>query len=423
MQSFGAPDMAWVVVPHPMGGISLEAIQAKADKAVPEILTLATRWKPTVTERPIAKSPYPAERFTFRGTLQDVDKLFMEKGWADGFPIVPPTVEAVEEMLKGTDRSPGDVVGLIPPRMGVLTMEMIATNAVMAGSLPTYMPVIIAAVEAMVERDFNLGGVQTTTGAHWAALVVNGPIRKQLPLNYGAGVLGPGWRANATIGRAIRLIMTNVGGAHPGISDMTCIGIAERYTYVLAENEEANPWEPLHVERGSRPEANTVTVAAAWAPAPVCDHVGATPEEILAVAADTMATISRFHIEYKASTSEDMLVLVPEHAETIAKAGWSKDDIRRFLFNQARVPYRQLKDLRRPITLPVGIDPNNLDAMLPLYDKPERIQIVVSGGPGKHSAFLRTGHSARFITKEIRLPRNWNNLLEKYKGWKAPWSR
>ena len=428
MKSFGAADMAFVVVPHPMGGLSQDAILAKANAAFQDVLKGATTWRPTVTELQTAIPLYPAERFKFKGTFSDVDKFFIEKGWADGFPIIPPTVEAVKEMLEGTDRVPNEVIGIIPTRMGAATVEVIAANAVMSGCLPTYMPILIAAVEAIVDESFSLGGVQTTTGHHSPLLIINGPIRKQLNINYAIGILVPGWRADATIGRAIRLIQNNVGGAIPGVTDMTCIGSPSRYTYVFGENEEENPWEPLHVERGYGPSTSTVTVGAAYAPQPVCDHWGEKPEEILAIAADVMGTLSLFHGTkgYRPLVEEALLVLVPEHAAVIAKAGWSKNDIRRFLFENAQVSLSQLKKLRRTISLPKWIDPSKEgmgDIMLPIWDKPERIVVVVAGGPGRHSAFMRSGHANRFITKEIKLPVNWEKLLKKYKGWVAPYSK
>ena len=203
-----------------------------------------------------------------------VQNLYLERGWSDGLPITPPTPERVAAMLAASNLEPQQVVAQLPPNWGDATVERLAVNAVMAGCLPDYLPVIVAGVSAMSDPAFNLYAVQATTHSCAPLFIVNGPIRAQLGLNSGSGAYGPGWRANAAIGRAVRLALLNIGGGYPGIGDMSTQGAPSKYTYCVAENEEANPWTPLHVERGFAPEQSTVTVLAGEPPHNINDHTG-----------------------------------------------------------------------------------------------------------------------------------------------------
>jgi hypothetical protein len=319
----------------------------------------------------------------------------MERGWSDGLPIIPPTEEAVEKMLTGTHRNPAEVVGVIPPLWSEATVEKIAINATMAGCLPEYMPVLIAAVSAMCEEPLNLRGVQATTHPVSILLIVNGPITKRLNINGKSGAFGPGWRSNACIGRAIRLILMNIGGAYPGKTDMSTQGQSAKYTFCIAENEEANPWEPLHVERGFNQTANTVTVAAVENPHNINDHCGITGEEVLTTIAGTMATTGNNNVlkQY----GEPILALGPEHAETIFQSGFSKSSIKEFVHEKARIPISRIHKgaIKRYF-------PNmGADSLIPITANKEDIMIIVVGGPGRHSSFLPSFGITRSITKEI----------------------
>jgi len=201
-----------------------------------------------------------SQRINASDSLEEINDLYYERSWADGLPIIPPTEERVMAMLAGTTQKPQNVVAEIPPQWGEATVEKVAINAVMAGCLPEYMPVILAAVEAMVEKQLNLYALQATTHPSAPLVIVNGPIRKELGLNSGYNVFGQGNRANATIGRAIRLILVNIGGAVPSKLDRATHGQPSKYSFCIAENEEVNPWEPLHVERGFDPSVSTVTI-------------------------------------------------------------------------------------------------------------------------------------------------------------------
>jgi len=207
--SQGAADTCFTVVPHPMGMIPLEEIRKKAEEAFPEIFRAATEWKPSpAATLASAKTPYPAERFKFKGTWADVNKLYYEKGWSLGLPIAPPTSERVAEMLKGTTRSPQEVIGTVPPREGVLTVELVAAYAAMANAKPEYMPVILAAAEAMVDPKHGWRGSTTTTNPVAPLLLVNGPIVRELGIQYSTGALGggPNSHPNISIGHAINLV-------------------------------------------------------------------------------------------------------------------------------------------------------------------------------------------------------------------------
>ena len=215
--------------------------------------------------------------------FEAVQSLYLERGWTDGLPVVPPTTERVEAMLAATPLAPQDVIGEIPPNWGSATVEKLAVNSVMAGCRPEYLPVVIAAVEAMCDPVFNLYAIQATTHPCAPLIIVNGPICDEIGLHGGSGAYGPGWQANATIGRAVRLVQLNVGGAYPGVGDMSTQGAPSKYTYCVAENEEANPWEPLHIERGFRADQSTVTVLAGEPPHNINDHSGSTAEDILTI--------------------------------------------------------------------------------------------------------------------------------------------
>ena len=255
---------------------------------------------------------------------EDLIEACYENGWTDGLPVVPPTPERVEGMLSGTDRDPDELIAAVPPKWGGATVEKVAINAVMAGCKPAYLPLILTAVEAMTNEQFNLHGVQVTTSHVGPMLIVNGPIRKQLEINDGFNLFGQGWRANATIGRALRLVCTNIGGALPGELDRAAFGHAGKYTCCIAEKEEVSPWDAMHVDRGFQADDSTVTVFAAAGPQTVNDHGNNTAEGILTTIAQNIAAPGN-------SSGETLLVIGVEHAKTISEDGFSKADVRRYI--------------------------------------------------------------------------------------------
>lgn len=255
---------------------------------------------------------------------EDLVEVCYENGWTDGLPVVPPTPERVERMLGGTDRDPDELIAAVPPKWGRATVEKVAINAVMAGCKPAYLPLILTAVEAVTSEQFNLHGVQVTTSHVGPMVVVNGPIRKQLEINDGFNLFGQGWRANATIGRALRLVCTNIGGGLPGELDRAAFGHAGKYTCCIAEKEEGSPWQALHVDRGFQADDSTVTVFAGAAPQPVNDHGNNTAEGILSTIAQNISAPG-------STGGETLLVIGVEHAKTISEDGLSKDDVRQYI--------------------------------------------------------------------------------------------
>ncbi len=335
-----------------------------------------------------------APRIELADDYEAVQALYLERGWSDGLPITPPTPKRVEALLSAISMDPQHVAAEIPPNWGAATVERLAINAVMAGCLPEYLPVIVAAVSALSDPAFNCYAIQATTHSAAPLLIVNGPIRARLGLNGSSGAYGPGWRANATIGRAVRLALLNIGGAYPGVGDMSTQGAPSKYTYCVAENEEENPWQPLHVERGFAPEQSVVTVLAGEPPHNINDHTGRSAEEILTIIAGAMA-VTGANNAY--TGGETLLALGPEHAATIAGDGFSKEDIREWLNQRARVPLeRYTRDtlLERFGHLP--------DGPVPIVNAPEDLAIIVLGGPGKHSSWVPTfGGATRSVTREI----------------------
>jgi hypothetical protein len=227
-----------------------EDIQAGIDGALDQIIAALTD-PLTEEEKSPGKFVETPSRIALTGTLEEVNEFFYRNGWGDGLPILPPTEEAVADMLTGTDLPPDHVVTKLIPRMGKATVEKIAVNAVMAGALPTYMPVLIAAVDALSDPKTRFDTFEVSTGSWAPLLVINGPVRNDIHLNMSSGMMSPGDLPNAAIGRAMGLIVKNIGGARKGIEDMGTLGDAMKYTLVIGENEENSPWEPLHVPRAS----------------------------------------------------------------------------------------------------------------------------------------------------------------------------
>ena len=328
------------------------------------------------------------------------ESLYRE-GVTDGLPVIPPTKSRVEDMLGGSQRDAGEILGKIPPKYGVATVEKIAVNAVLAGCKPEYMPVLETAIEAMTEEEFNLYGINATTHPVAPLLIINGPIIDELNINYGYNVFGQGWRANATIGRAIRLLLLNVGGGEPGDMDRATHGHPGKYSYCIAENEKRTPWEPFHVSKGFDENESTVTAIGVEAPHEINDHVHGTADGILTVAADVFATVGNNNTHN--TDSEICLVMGPEHAETVAGHDWTRKDVQWFLYDQARNSVEKLQDAGIPenYSRHHRFETETHDAMVPLVEDPEDVLVVVAGGAGKHSMALHTFGGVRSVTKKI----------------------
>jgi len=251
----------------------------------------------------------------------DMFSFFSDRGWTDGLPVLPPTLAAVQKMVGAGGKKADAIVGVIPPLNGVATVEKIAANAVMAGCLPDYFPLVLAAVRGMTRAGYNLDGLQTTTGNIAPLAIVNGPCRIGLAINYGANVLGQGWRANATIGRAIRFVMTNIGGARPGNFDKSTMGQPAKYTFCFAENEEESPWQPFHVERGLARDCDTVHMFGASGVYSAVDMASQSANGLLKTFALTMSG----GLASGVTSTEVLWVICPEHAAILARDGLTKE--------------------------------------------------------------------------------------------------
>jgi len=315
----------------------------------------------------------------------DVERVFddlYERGWTDGLPVIPPTRERVARMIDYV-QLPADLqIAEMAPKGGVATVENIAINAVMAGCRPEYLPVVIAAVEALAQPQFSLLGVQTTTNPAAPFILINGPIRRQIDVHGGRGALGPGWRANATIGRAVRLAMLNLGGAIPAEIDKATLGFPGKYTFCMAEQEEESPWEPFHTEQGFNREDSTVTIIACQGTQSVAASY-LTPESILRMLGNAMTVWGTN--SYNKGDGNPTVILTPMHAKIFHDAGWSKARIKEWLFEHTKVPMSELPLEPRLMAHHRMMDGDRICICKQAAD----IVVIVGGAPeAYHLAFL-----------------------------------
>jgi hypothetical protein len=364
-------------------------IDAGVVGAMQEIIEALT--KPLTAEE---KSPKPKTakppRIAFKGNYERVNRYFYGKGWTDGLPIVPPTEKAVAEMLTGTDLPPDHIVAKVIPRLGKATVEKIAVNAVMAGALPTYMPVLIAAVQAVSDPKTRFDTFEVSTGSWAPFLTINGPIRNDVNINCSSGSLSPGNIANAAIGRALGLIVKNIGGARKAVEDMGVIGNPGKYTLVIGEHEEESPWEPLSVERGFKKEDNTLTVLF--------------PNTFIqTIPGETNAKGILDALSGMGAGGMSCLIVIPSWAKVLAGEGYTKQKVKEYIAEHYTSPFARLPGT--PSTPRPKMDIDNL-------------MILVAGGPGSFMALLRSvgGFENALVTKKIELPKNWDKLVAKYKS-------
>ena len=342
-----------------------------------------------------AIDPDLAAAMSAQDGADELEEMF-ERGWTDGLPVIPPTAQRVEAMLGG--RAGGESLGQVPPAMGEATLERVAACAVLAGCRPEYFPVVAAAARAVLDPAFNLHGQAVTTQPAGQLLVVNGPVREAIGLNSGMGALGPGFRANLTIGRALRLLVCLTGGAMPGAMDRSTLGHMGKLGFCVAEDEEGSPWEPLHVERGFAAGQSVVTVIGSDAPLSISDHRSRTPEDLAYILA--WAAASAWSTNWWPLAEPSVFVICPEHAQMFRDAGWTKQRLRQFMFEAVRKPARLL---RRGETTPVvhAADPG---ALVPKWASPEAIVLLVAGGEaGRYSAVLGpcTGMGFQIVSREV----------------------
>jgi hypothetical protein len=399
-EAYRLPNPSMAVTPHLFTSLNPKLTRQAVDAIIEDIITGLTKPLPEPKES-------LAERITTRGPKDDVieftgldyrecfDKMndaFLDWGWSDGFPIIPATEEIVKDMLKGTKRSPEDiVVENFIPGMARATVKNIAINAVMARCRPEFLPVVIGAVEVMHDL-INLRVVTMSTSPHAPLFIINGPLAQKLHINSGLCALGPAGPErlsfpNVVIGRAVRLILMNMGNCYPGIMDQDTIGTPAKFSMVLAENERANPWESYHVEKGFRPEESTITCCYGDSLTEMCDLESDTAEGVMNTFARHIKGIGR---QSGAVDWKPIILLAPDHAVIFARDGWTKDDIQQYLHLHCRISAEEYR--RSACSCSVKkkwIEAADSKALVPLYEKPEDVQIVVVGGmAGKSQAYL-----------------------------------
>jgi len=327
-------------------------------------------------------------------------------GLTDGLPVTPPTRERVEQMLLHCGFDADEVVTTLPPAFEAASWRDIAVNAVMAGCLPAYLPVVGAAIAALADAAFNLIGIATTTGSAAPLFIVNGPIAAQLGMNAEGNAFGPGNRANAAIGRAVSLALRNIGGAKPGELDMATLGQSAKYTCCIAENEAASPWAPLHVERGFAPDASVVTAVGVSGSVEVVDSASGKPADLAQTFAQSMLIAGNVGggADGLLGGGEPLIIMPPEIAAAFQRGGFTKAQVKAAIFERAVMPLDRLSSAVRAHLVEIRTAAAQSDASGPLRIacKADDVMIVVAGGVGVKAAYLPTwGGTTRAVSRAI----------------------
>ena len=333
--------------------------------------------------------------------LEDEAEAMFDRGWTDGLPVVAPTEVRVLRMLAATAREPQEVVAVVPPDLVECTVEKVAINAVLAGCRPEYLPIVLAAVEAACTDEFNIHGVLATTMPVGPVLVVNGPLRRRLGMNSGVNALGQGNRANSTIGRALQLVIRNVGGGRPGEVDRATQGNPGKIGFCFPEDEEGSPWEPFHVWRGCDAEMSTVTLFAGEGPRGIVDQLSREPESLARTFAACLRTVQHPKLPF---VFDALLVVGPEHGRVFREAGWSRDDLLQRLDALLQLPGAEI--VRGAGGIAEGVPEHLGDATLPKF-RPGGILIVhAGGGAGLFSTIIggwaNGATGSQPVTKEVQ---------------------
>ncbi len=423
----GMPNLPVAMIPGHPGVQSLEQLRANAVAiTAPQVIDNLLN-EPEVQER----SPEPSARdVVFRGTFEQVNAYFYEHQWSDGLPIVPPTVEKIEEFLSFTTHDRDETLGVVLPASRAVTIWAVAVNGVMAGCRPEYMPILVALAEAMVDPIYGVEHSGNTPGSE-TLIVLNGPIIKDLGFNYQQGVLRDGFMPNTSVGRFWRLALRNLAGFLPHKTDKGSFG--NTFRVVLAENEDALArigWAPNSVDMGFAAGDNTVTISRMTGGGVIVSVTGSTPEQMMPYIADGVAKQTGWEIIFTVGgltfgTLRPMLILTPILAETIARAGWSKEDVKRYLFKHARMPAWRVEAIteqwadfpivslkqqvnlgKLPKDFAESDDPNRL---VPIVLEPDDFMVLVSGDPLRTNAytFAHNGYLGFPTAKKIKLPENW----------------
>ncbi len=404
-RALGCPDLPLAFVPHPFGIIAREKLRAVAEdvaRQVETVLAAKTR-QGGVASAAAATKAARAKHMSVPDDVELLHRMFMDEGIGDGLPVIPPTPARVARMLQGTLRAPDEVIAALGPAYGLAMVEHIAINAVMAGCRPEAMELLISITDAIAAPEFNLQGIQATTNpaAVWA--VVSGPVAKRVGVNAGTNCLGPGTHANIGIGRALRLMLLNIGGATPGVMDRATQGQPGKFSMVCAENEDDTPWQTLGVERGIAAGASSVTTVGFSGTLNMNTH-SKDPQDILRCFADSMA--------YAPSNDywcggEPWIIFAPEHASILSAAGYSKADVKQKLWDYSLMPASRMaaKDMERTIrTRKSELGVITADTLLPITTEVSRIGVICAGGPGTHSVYVPGFGNSRSVTRAVRDP-------------------
>ena len=318
----------------------------------------------------------------------DEFEFFLEKAWSDGLPVVTPTEARVARLLTGTTRDPDEIIGRIPPALEEVTVRGVAIHALMAGCKPEYLPVVLGALALMLREEFNLNGVQGTMHGVAPLMIVSGPYAQKIGIHGGNGCFGPGFRANAAIGRAIRLMLMNLGGGIAGLASATIFATPMRYTACLGENIESSPWESLAVSQGYQPTDNVITCAMVESPRLTFDDVSDEPQQLLTGIADAMTAMGSWNMHAR---SDMVVAMGPQHAALCARAGMSRAAVHAWLTQHAGRKVRDLKGggnwrRERALQFPIKVDPDDDDCFIPAIKDPQDLQLIVAGGWGPCTA-------------------------------------
>lgn len=403
-EALGMPHHALVLVPHPLASRPAEQVAAVARAAAPRVVEALTAPAPAAPAGMAGEEAGVGRRVELPGDLDAFQDAAEARGWSDGLPLVPPTEARVGRLLEAAGLEAGVVLGVLAPRNSTVTAEKLAANAVMAGARPVHMPVVVAAVRAALRPEFNAGGLAVTTGGGAPLVIVSGPAAARAGIHGGTACFGSGWRGNAVVGRALRLVMRNLGGAVPGAMKKSTQAFPAEYSFCVAEAEDG-PWPPLRVELGYPAGRSTVSLAGVRSFHQVTEHTVTDGGGILDTLAGSMRTWGAVSYYYQGRRGQVLVVLCPEHAAEIAAAGHDRAAVRRVLHQRARLPRRELvgRGNYGERTWPEWIEAAADDAGIPIVADPADFLIIVAGGSGRHSSWLPLW-SATWLTTEPVAP-------------------
>ena len=402
--SLGVSDPTVVALPHPLAGLSEDVVRGRVNAVYDQVAATLAGLTLEDVQSPDGRTGSPVLGVGEVEAPSESDSLLaflVNRSASDGLPVIAPTPDRVHAMLRSNNLDPHEVITTLAPRGAHLTHELLAINAVMAGCQADCLPILVAAMKALGDARFNLDAIQATTHPCAPLVIVSGPIASKVGMNFGGNAFGSGNRANATIGRAVRLALLTVGGGIPGVGDMATQGSPAKYSYAIAENVLESPWGSFAESIGFGHDASTVTVIGCEAPHNVNDHESSSGLGILKMLTGTMRVTGPNNNYYD---GEVVIALSPEHAATLAQDGYSRSDVQRYLMENARTPLEFFSDenINGRLRLKWPADFADLPPIdIPIVRSEAKILIVVVGGPGKHSSFIPTFGATSAVTVAV----------------------